>query len=223
MTSFATFACVLLLTAFCFGKSVKKWEEAIVYYEFEVLPSFGRVLEQTAVGSREAQPRGIWVTECSEALVGAQLTIVEGRILRTLSTSTVALCCEACEAMEACTSWSRNRSSGACELINAREASFVIAASDFEVGGFLGEEFEASIAPPERPVGECNPRRGVTYPNGNVLTRGSARTSLICCDACRYSYDCNSWYYNTANNRCILNRNTPLSRPAASRFEGGSF
>jgi len=223
MTIFATFACVLLLTTFCSGKSVKKWEEASVDYDFKVLPSFGRVLEQAAVGSTEARPREIWVTECSEAIVGAYLTIFEGRVLSTLNTVTVASCCEACDAMETCTSWSRNRSSGACELINAQEASFAIAASDFEVGGFLGEEFEASVAPPERPVGECNPSRGVTYPNGDVLTRGSARTSLICCETCRYSYDCFSWYYNSANNRCILNRNTPASRPAASRFKGGSF
>lgn len=215
-----------LLYAWLATTSELQYNEQTTDPEVNMLSPRSRLLRQAAFEDDYSPPTWPQTTECSDAILGAYLNLVTGRVLRTVNTSTIALCCEACFEDGFCTSWSRNRSSGACELVSAREATFSrFPPSEFDVGGFLGYELEAEDDPGSgpRPFVECSPNRGIRYPNGDVLARGSARTSLLCCETCRYSRDCSSWYYNNRNNRCILNRDTPASRSAPSRFEGGAF
>lgn len=124
-----------------------------------------RVLKQAASDGDYSPPAPTRITKCSDAILGAEVNLEEGRVLKTLNTSTIGLCCEACQEMESCTSWSRNRSSGACELINATQASFFrFPPSDFDVGGFLGwvifASFDLDSGP--RPSVECSLNRGIT-------------------------------------------------------------
>jgi len=225
MTVFAYVITFFLLSEIRTAKSVEKFEQASVDFDTETLFSRGRALEQSVVVSREAQQRQTWIRECSEATIGAQLDILEGTILTTFNASTVTLCCEVCRVLYTCTSWRRNRTSGACELINAQQATYLRVANDFDVGGFLGEEIEieTDAGSGDRPIGECPRTRGIIYPNGSVLRRERVPSSLVCCESCRQSSDCNSWYYNNWNRMCALNRDTPAARSAPDRFQGGSF
>eukprot|EP00210_Caulerpa_lentillifera_P004437 g4234.t1 len=69
----------------------------------------------------------------------------------------------------------------------------------------------------------CRITSGTIYPNGNVLAQGTTNSSYICCEFCRSSTYCNSWYFIVRNERCILNENTPQARVRNSlRFAGGT-
>eukprot|EP00210_Caulerpa_lentillifera_P009308 g8872.t1 len=70
----------------------------------------------------------------------------------------------------------------------------------------------------------CQFNEGVTYPGGDVLAEGNGRSNTFCCELCRSSRNCNSWFHIRRNNRCILNRNIPdLVARRASRFVGGTI
>jgi len=216
----------LLLCAWLAATSEVQVNEQTTDPEVDSLFPRGRDLKQAEFNDDFSPPAPTRITECADAILGADLTIHEGRVVRRGTASTITVCCEACQATQSCTSWRRNRSTGYCELISATQASFTrLPDSAFDIGGFLGDElladYDAGSGP--RPLVECRLNRGVVYTNGNVLTRGSTQSSFTCCETCRFSRDCFSWYYNNSNRRCILNRNRASARSAPSRFEGGSF
>jgi len=221
MTFFAIALSALLLSGLCRTTSAKELEQPHVANELEVPASIGRVLEQKASGSvvsQEDEPEEI---DCSEVLVGASLSIVDGRVIRSLNTSTVGSCCKACQAMETCTSWRRSRSNGTCDLISASRAVFdVYPQSEFDIGGYTGLQILLLRIDPNVIPAACRINQGRAYPNGNVLTEGRAPSSDHCCRICRASRDCNSWHLNNRNNRCTLNRNIPQPRPSPG-FSGG--
>lgn len=223
MSTFATFIFVLFLSEFCyltFGTDLRLKDE------FDALVSVGRTLEQTASERSIAQEGARVEFDCGEVIVGADLLFEQGEVLRTFTAANITACCEGCQSMENCTTFHRNRASGSCELFSLEEVYFLINSnSDFDIGGFVGKETRAKShpVPSTSPVPDCRINRGVSYPNGEVLKRRSYPTARHCCEACRASGDCNSWYYNNRNRRCTLNHDIPAAVATnSSRFRGGN-
>jgi len=192
----------------------------------EAFVSNGRALKQAAGGSPPAQNDETEEIDCNEVILGADVDLGGGRVLRSLTTSTITECCEECQSMEGCTTFRRSRSSGSCELLNVEATRFQINSnSDFDIGGFVLTEsiLKSSGVLPPSPPPDCKINQGVTYPKGDILSRGNGRSANHCCEVCRASSECNSWYYKRENNRCTLNRNIPSAvEEDASSFKGGS-
>lgn len=225
MTIFATVLICLLLTGRCTAKSANELEHSDSDDKIKARFSRGRVLEQTASGNVVAQEVKTEEIDCYEVKIGADLDLEGGRVLRNLTTTTISECCEACQELETCTIFRRNRSNGACELIDAPESGFGLNPySDHDVGGHFAFEFAYSYDAPSVPVPvpPCPINEGRAYPNGLVLERRNAPSSQHCCAVCQGSTDCYSWHFNNRNNRCTLNRNIP-SATNSSNFSGGAF
>jgi len=224
MTIFTLVLILLLLSGLCTANSPNDLQLENTEYEFEALASNGRALEQTT--SRNAYPQEDETAEinCSEVTRGVDLFVEEDSVLRTFTARSMIRCCRACQSMENCTTFRRNRSNGSCELINDPLSSFEInPTSDYDAGGFLWSESMLVVDETSAPIPDCRTIQGRTYPNGSILTQGNSPSSEHCCETCRSSRDCNSWYYNNRSGRCTLNRNIPASVTAdSSRFSGGS-
>lgn len=226
MTVFTTALSVLLLFGCCTIESAKKQEPATFDHDFDGVVAFGRVLEKAASGSTVSREKEATAIDCSEVTLGADLYIRGGRVLRTFYTSDIAYCCERCHSMKTCTTFRRSRSSGSCHLINAKAAYYTInPESDFDVGGSLEQRVEpkSTAASSSGRVPDCRINHGIVYPNGYILIEGYAPTDTHCCAVCRFSSSCNSWYFDSRNEWCVLNRNTPFSRRASSSFSGGTI
>lgn len=225
MTIFVTVLICLLLTGRFTARTANELDRVASDDKIEARFSRGRILEQTAVGRTVSQERQTWITECSEALLGAYLDIEEGDLLRNLTTQNISLCCEACQEMEACTSWRRNRSNDSCELFNVTRAVFAEESlSPFDIGGLIGRDLYASATITRRlsPYPACRIDQRRAYPNGTVLARGRTPSTQHCCEVCHNSSDCNSWHFNNRRRRCTLNLDIPLAINS-STFRGGTI
>eukprot|EP00210_Caulerpa_lentillifera_P009322 g8886.t1 len=209
----------------------------------EPQPNSRALLQTEERGVNGARMVGQENRACSRVTLGAELTALEGASLTSLTTRTTFECCQACQGINTCNVWTHNRENGLCLLYNVIRANFRRSSeSELDLGEIPGqnvltETAEGPAAQTARttvlftseigdfaPIPSCRIIRGVTYPDGDVLAEGNGRSDSFCCELCRSSANCNSWYHNRRSNLCILNRNTPapVSR-AALRFVGGTI
>lgn len=174
------------------------------------------------------------VRTCSNITLGVSLYALDGTLLRVVLTNSTLDCCTACNNLDRCTTWSRNRDNGFCELYEVAFTRFRTPiyeesrARNFDmndIGGFVGEEIilASFVASPTAIPPECSVTQGISYPGGTVLAQGNAQSALYCCELCRVSRDCYSWYYDMSKDRCTLNSNIPsLVNRDSTQFSGGT-
>eukprot|EP00210_Caulerpa_lentillifera_P009295 g8860.t1 len=194
--------------------------------------------ESTSASSSSSEINEEPLEKCFDVKFEALLTIRNGTTLQNLTTNSIFECCEACERTGRCTTWRRNRFNGRCELFEAEEARFrQNQFTKYDIGGFVGQILLVEALIDVRIVAEPDPLvartavssssgcrivEGATYPNGIVLDRRMVSSSNICCEVCRISSNCNSWYFNKRSRMCIVNRNEPIAIVRrSSRFAGG--
>eukprot|EP00210_Caulerpa_lentillifera_P007945 g7584.t1 len=93
-----------------------------VVHETEVRSRLGRGLQQAATGSVISPSVEEDQTECSESSVEVSSELEERRVLRSLPTANLTMCCAECQEIEQCVGFRRNQSTGSCELISGRDS-----------------------------------------------------------------------------------------------------
>jgi len=117
-------------------------------------------------------------------------------------TETPVECCRLCFEEPRCETWSRQRSTGECALMDTVPP--LERDEDFD-SGFLGtvDALEVIRQP------DCLVERNVFFPDGDVLEETRTRNAKRCCEKCLDNFSCFSWYYERDSSTCVMNRNIP--------------
>lgn len=135
---------------------------------------------------------------------------------RQLITQSAVECCDICSADSRCVTWSRQRATGACAL---KDSQVPMAQN----GSYDSGSVAANRAEDTTTLPRCFLERGLSYPNGEVIQRVTTRTGRACCNRCRNNVDCFSWFRDSRNGACVLNRNVPPRQNAGSAFTGSAL
>jgi len=221
MCTFVQVLFILALCTACTAQHAPLSEEQDTRSQSQEVPPADLSMEEPAQASITApEASGSPTVNCSDVKLGAWFSIWSGVRLNKTKTSNVLECCEACQRTQNCTTWVRRRTRGTCVLFNVQAAGFQRDPfRKVDIGGFVGQKTRLAAflrAPQANRPPKCRINKGVTYPDGIVLVQGRAPTSWYCCEVCRTSGDCNSWYFNKRTNGCVLNRNVPTARELPS-------
>lgn len=142
------------------------------------------------------------------------------------TTSNAFGCCQLCQDTPACQAWTRDRDTGECILGFTYDN---VARLEHEIefdGGTIPSRIRALVMPAtseDQPIPSCPVTTGVRYPGGNRVGQGEVQHPENCCQICRGSNDCRSWYHSATRRRCILNGNVPPAVNASSNYSGGTI
>lgn len=133
-------------------------------------------------------------------------------------------CCELCQLIPQCQAWNRNRTSGECILGYSTDDHLIGGGDlDFDAGFIWGRIHSIALTPPSGTDGQpCRVNTGVRYPRGHRVGQGRVQEPVDCCEICRGSNNCRSWYHTSRRARCILNGNTPHALSASDEYTGGT-
>jgi len=133
-----------------------------------------------------------------------------------LITQSAIACCDRCRADSRCVTWSRQRATGACALKDRQ----VPAA---EVEGYDSGVLAANRGEDTTTAPQCFTERGLSYPNGQVLRRVRTGNGRACCNRCRNDVNCFSWFRDSRDGICVLNRNVPTRQNTGNSFTGSAL
>lgn len=227
MCTFIQVLFILSLCTVCNAQHATSTEEQDKGSQSQEVHAYGPSTGKPAEGTIPApEAIGSSTVNCSDVKLGAWFSIWSGVRLNSTETSNVLECCKACQRTQNCTTWVRRRIRGTCVLFSVQAAGFQRDPfRKVDIGGFIGQKATLAVflrAPRTTRPPRCRRNKGLTYPGGIVLVQGSAPTSWYCCEVCRSSGDCNSWYFNKRTNGCVLNQNIPAPRELpSSPFVGG--
>lgn len=111
-------------------------------------------------------------------------------------------CCRLCFDDPLCKTWTRQRSTGACALMDVVPP--LRPSLDHDSGLLFGTDALEAILKPD-----CVIEKRMSYPEGLVIKKLKTRNARSCCRLCIDNLLCFSWYYARGTNYCVLNANVP--------------